>query len=267
MHSDSSAAITGAEDGSVRITNIANARVLGQLEGAARGVGRATVLGASAAVHRGHHICDVTLQPLKATLRKTSLRGVHFTVLHQYHIHQAHVALINQHRYHLQLTTLHYNLALLFPLGHDDSVEAVGFSSHLPLAASAGVDTKLLVWDCASFAQRGVCEHPDVVTRLAWSPAAPLVASACLDGVVRLWDLRTAAAVKKFEGHQVRRLLLISSAELRPCRVICLCGDVSGYVWMAKFGCGACAVKQHAAISNAGCTLLPNRCTTAGCTH
>lgn len=80
-------------------------------------------------------------------------------------------------------------------------MESVGFSHHLPLAATAGVDGKLLVWDLGSLSQRGAGAHPDVVTRTAWHPTQPLVFTACLDGVARCWDLRTGTAVKQFHGH------------------------------------------------------------------
>jgi WD40 repeat protein len=45
------------------------------------------------------------------------------------------------------------------PPGHEESVEAVGFSRHLPLAASAGMDGKLIIWDANGWTQRGVCDH------------------------------------------------------------------------------------------------------------
>lgn len=41
-------------------------------------------------------------------------------------------------------------------------MEAVGFSRHLALAATAGIDGKLIVWDCGGFTERGVCQHPEV---------------------------------------------------------------------------------------------------------
>ncbi len=85
--------------------------------------------------------------------------------------------------------------------GHENSVEAIGFSHHLPLAASAGVDGNLLIWDLATLSQRGQGVHPDVITRMAWHPTQPLVFTACLDGMVRCWDLRTGAMVKQFGGH------------------------------------------------------------------
>jgi len=46
--------------------------------------------------------------------------------------------------------------------GHEDSVEAAGFSRHLPLAASGSIDGKLIIWDCGTFTERGVCQHDDV---------------------------------------------------------------------------------------------------------
>lgn len=85
--------------------------------------------------------------------------------------------------------------------GHEESVEAVGFSRHLPLAASAGVEGKLLIWDVATLSQRGLCEHPEAVTRMSWHPQQPLVATGCLDGLVRCWDLRTNACVRTWGGH------------------------------------------------------------------
>lgn len=46
--------------------------------------------------------------------------------------------------------------------GHEDSVESAGFSRHLPLAATGSIDGKLIVWDCGTFTERGVCQHDDV---------------------------------------------------------------------------------------------------------
>lgn len=46
--------------------------------------------------------------------------------------------------------------------GHEESVEAAGFSRHLPLAATGSIDGKLIIWDCGTFSERGVCMHDDV---------------------------------------------------------------------------------------------------------
>lgn len=62
----------------------------------------------------------------------------------------------------LKVSNISNNRVLGELKGHEDSVEAVGFSRHLPLAASAGVDGKMFIWDCGTLSQRGACEHPDV---------------------------------------------------------------------------------------------------------
>ena len=49
--------------------------------------------------------------------------------------------------------------------GHEDSVEAVGFSGVQPVALTAGVDGKLVIWDLASLTARSICSHPEVRTR------------------------------------------------------------------------------------------------------
>ncbi|KAI8465401.1 MAG: WD40-repeat-containing domain protein [Monoraphidium minutum] len=101
----------------------------------------------------------------------------------------------------LRVTNTHNGRVLAALAGHEDSVEAVGFSRHLPLAASAGMDGKLVIWDANGWTQRGVCEHPQGVTRMAWHPTQPIVATACLDGAARWWDLRTGACVRVCGGH------------------------------------------------------------------
>ncbi|KAG2446035.1 hypothetical protein HXX76_000637 [Chlamydomonas incerta] len=86
--------------------------------------------------------------------------------------------------------------------GHEDSVEAVGLSAQLPLAASASLDGTLRIWDCGTLSQRGNCEHPTSITRMCWHPTEPFVFTACLDGASRCWDLRTNTCVRTYGGHE-----------------------------------------------------------------
>ena len=51
--------------------------------------------------------------------------------------------------------------------GHTDSVEAVALSSVLPVAATASIDGKVLIWDNATLSVRGTCEHPEVTSPCA----------------------------------------------------------------------------------------------------
>jgi WD40 repeat protein len=72
----------------------------------------------------------------------------------------------------------------MLPAGHEESVEAAGFSRHLPLAATGSIDGKLIIWDCGTFTERGVCQHDDVSE----------VQLVCL-GSSNSWLLCTGAAV------------------------------------------------------------------------
>eukprot|EP00879_Flechtneria_rotunda_P025198 GHRR01026766.1.p3 GENE.GHRR01026766.1~~GHRR01026766.1.p3 ORF type:complete len:222 (+),score=50.23 GHRR01026766.1:450-1115(+) len=101
----------------------------------------------------------------------------------------------------VRVSNIHNSRVMPPLLGHEDSVEGAGFSRHLPLAATAGIDGKLIIWDTGTFSERGVCQHEQPITRMAWASHAPLVASGSLDGVVRLWDLRTSGCVKQLYGH------------------------------------------------------------------
>ena len=88
-------------------------------------------------------------------------------------------------------------------IGHEEntSVEAVAFIPGLPLAATAGLDGKLIIFDLTTATARAVCEHPAGVTRIAVHPTQPLVFTACVDGVVRCWDVRTGECGHTWKGH------------------------------------------------------------------
>lgn len=47
-------------------------------------------------------------------------------------------------------------------IGHTDSVEAVAFSSIQPVAATASMDGRLLVWDNSTLGIRSTCQHGEV---------------------------------------------------------------------------------------------------------
>lgn len=86
-------------------------------------------------------------------------------------------------------------------VGHTDSVEAVALSSVLPVAATASIDGKLLIWDNATLSVRGTCEHPEAVVALQCHPSQPLIFTGCLDGAVRCWDLRTGVCIQTRTGN------------------------------------------------------------------
>eukprot|EP00798_Chlamydomonas_sp_ICE-L_P020057 gene20057-26775_t len=106
---------------------------------------------------------------------------------------------------------------ILGPLhGHEESVEAVGFSAQVDLAASASVDQKLLIWDCATLGQRGDIKHPGAITRMVFHPVTPLLFTSCTDGMIRCVDIRTSTVVRTYAGHTnaVQGLALSPSADM-----------------------------------------------------
>lgn len=88
--------------------------------------------------------------------------------------------------------------------GHDEdsSIESVLFLPKLSLAATGGMDGKLIVWDVPSSTPRVVCEHPEGITRMICHPLEPIVFTGCIDGIVRAWDVRTGTCTRSFHGHQ-----------------------------------------------------------------
>ncbi|KAL2610081.1 hypothetical protein R1flu_028654 [Riccia fluitans] len=84
---------------------------------------------------------------------------------------------------------------------HTKSVECVGLSSLLPLAATGSLDGKLVVWDLQSLTPRHKCEHEEGVVKLIWPTGSHHIYTASLDGSVRIWDSRSGSLVKRFQGH------------------------------------------------------------------
>uniref|UniRef100_H2YSN0 Angio-associated migratory cell protein n=1 Tax=Ciona savignyi TaxID=51511 RepID=H2YSN0_CIOSA len=83
----------------------------------------------------------------------------------------------------------------------ESSVECVGFSSSLPLAASASLNNKLTIWDLKSGQARHKCIHPAGVSVMKWNKAGTSIYTACLDGIGRLWNARSGELENTFVGH------------------------------------------------------------------
>ncbi|TPX59050.1 hypothetical protein PhCBS80983_g02721 [Powellomyces hirtus] len=84
---------------------------------------------------------------------------------------------------------------------HSESIEAVGFSKAMPLAATASVDGSISIWDTTALRLRQTVRHDDAVTQLRWHKSQPLFASVSADRTARVWDARTGECLKTFHGH------------------------------------------------------------------
>jgi WD40 repeat protein len=81
------------------------------------------------------------------------------------------------------------------------SVESIVYLPDPVMAASAGMDGNLVVWDMASLSVRVECLHPEGITKVLAHPTNHMLISGCLDGIVRCWDARSGSSVYEFRGH------------------------------------------------------------------
>lgn len=98
---------------------------------------------------------------------------------------------------------------------HSGSVEAAGFCDVLPLAATAGADGQICIWDVQTFHLRTTLNppHSDAVTRLVWHKNSPLLTSCSADKTVRTWDARTGQCLSRQGGHQAPVLALAVTSD------------------------------------------------------
>jgi hypothetical protein len=86
--------------------------------------------------------------------------------------------------------------------GHPTAVWAVALSPDGTLAATAGYDGLIKIWDVAArAAKHDLVKHKGWVRSLAFSPDGTRLASAGEDGTVVIWDTATAAEVKSVAAH------------------------------------------------------------------
>lgn len=99
---------------------------------------------------------------------KISVQGAHFHAapLISLAIHMdSHIALTGSEDGTVKVVSIDNGRVLNTLVGQhneDTSIEVVAFLPTLPLAATSGMDGKLVLWDVASWTARAVCEHPDV---------------------------------------------------------------------------------------------------------
>jgi ribosome assembly protein SQT1 len=71
----------------------------------------------------------------------------------------------------------------------------------MQLAASAGMDGRLCIWDLGSLALRHTCMHPAGVIQLAWLKGSPMLITCAVSRELRLWDGRSGDCLQTLTGH------------------------------------------------------------------
>lgn len=85
----------------------------------------------------------------------------------------------------------------------DNTVESVSFCPTLPtIAVTSTLSGFVSIWDISSQIIRHTIVQGCGSSQLIWHPTEPIVFAACLDGVVRSYDVRTGELLKKYTGHR-----------------------------------------------------------------
>jgi WD40 repeat protein len=117
---------------------------------------------------------------------------------------------------------------------HDASVESAGFCDVLQLAASAGMDGKLCVWDLGSFAARQTCVHPAGVVELKWLKGSPMILSCAVSRELRLWDGRSGTCLQTLTGHHDAVLAIDVGYTAQGIYVVSGSDDKTARLWQPR---------------------------------
>ena len=118
--------------------------------------------------------------------------------------------------------------------GHEASVESVGFCDMMPLAASAGMDGKLCVWDLGTLAQRQCCVHMAGVVELKWLKASPMLLTCTVSRELKLWDGRSGDCLQTLTGHHAAVLCLDVAYTSQGIYVVSGSDDKTARLWQPR---------------------------------
>ena len=120
--------------------------------------------------------------------------------------------------------------------GHEASVESAGFCDALQLAASAGMDGKLCVWDLGQLALRHTCPHTAGVIELRWLKDSPMLLSCAVSRELKLWDGRSGECLQTLTGHLEPVLTFDVGYTSQGIYVVSGSDDKTARLWQPRLG-------------------------------
>jgi WD40 repeat protein len=89
------------------------------------------------------------------------------------------------------------------PIEHTETINSVIFSANGSMAASAGDDSLVILWDVETgTAIRQFIGHSGSVKSVVFSPYGSQLASAGADQIIILWNVESGEEIARFEGHE-----------------------------------------------------------------
>lgn len=117
---------------------------------------------------------------------------------------------------------------------HDASVESAAFCGPLQLAASAGMDGKLCVWDLGTFSLRHTCTHQAGVIECTWLRDSPMLLSCAVSRELCLWDGRSGECLQTLTGHHEAVLCMAVGYTAQGVYVLSGSDDKTARVWQPR---------------------------------
>jgi WD40 repeat protein len=130
-------------------------------------------------------------------------------------------------------------------VGHTDSVNDIAFSPDGKLLASGGRDQMIYLWDSASGREiNRIPGHLDTVVSIAFSPDGKLLASASRDQSVRVWEVASGRELLRLERHTSR----VTSIQFSPDGSLIASGSHDGTIrlWNVERGQEVQQLQKHA---------------------
>jgi WD40 repeat protein len=232
---DGHSAISGSNDGTMRLWDIATGESLRTFTGHAKGVAAVAFAPDGATVLSGSDDMTVRLWELATGKTLRTFAGHSSWVLAVAFAAGGANALSGCGDRTLGLWDVETGRGLHVLRGHSGEVWSVAVSRDGRRALSGSVDRTLRLWDLPSGDTLGTFTgHDDVVTSVAFGPDGRRAVSGSYDRTVRLWDLAADAAGPILRGHQG----FVLCVAFAPDGTTALSGDTDGQIrlWDVETG-------------------------------